>query len=128
MIIDSNNGLYKLLVILFLLPIWLNFINDVRIYIYIYIYSQIRRLRLHFIYWSCSFRPCLANNIKFSHIPSYYSFYFFEEKKSNHSLFISHHLLFITIQIKKITTKQNFSLSNTTFSFSHINHYFLLFF
>jgi hypothetical protein len=62
------------------------------------------------------------------HSITLFTLFFFEIKNkniSNHLLFISYHLFFIIIQIKKLLQNKKISLFNTIFLFSHINNYFL---
>jgi hypothetical protein len=53
-------------------------------------------------------------------------FIFFKKKKPYQIIHFLYHIIYY-LNKKKITTKQIFSLSNTTFSFSHINHLFIYF-
>ena len=71
---------------------------------------------------SAKHRPCSLNKNTFSHIFTTLFTSFFSKKKKYQIIHFLYHIIYYSN--KKITTKQNFSLSNTTFSFFYINFFF----
>ena len=69
--------------------------------------------------------PCLFTYTPLQHIPPHYSLHFFS-KETYQIIHFLYHIIYYSN--KKITIKQIFSLSNTTFLFSHTNNLFIYLF